>query len=299
MQRVSTHGLGQSMLRSAMRVQNNFSNASSQKASGLVGVTYGDLGSRASSLISTETTTAELTTWKSNSQIANDRVQSMFASVGSMIDQLSKLRTTLAAAKSAGRADTLNSYGKDLLSDLGTAMNLRQDGRYLFAGSITDSPPVDVTALAAPTTPSTADTSYYSGDSQVSSVRVSSQQTIDYSVTANGAGFENALRAANIVANMTVSPLNVAQLNEAYDLATTALDKLTAVQSGLGNTANRLESLMERQTASLELMDNMASEIKDVDVASATVKISAYQTQLEASYSALAKVNQLSLTKYL
>lgn len=300
MERVSTFGLGQAMLRSALSVQNAFSNTSTQKASGLVATTYGDLGRKASTLISTEASITQLRTWKSNTQIANDRTQAMYSAVDSMIDQLTSLRATLSAAKSsAGRSGDLNEIGTQLLQDLAGQMNVRVDGRYLFAGSNTDQLPVDTSKLAPATVPSSADPAYYTGDTHITSVRVSTQQSVNYGVTADKDAFEQSLRTANILVNMTTSPVDLAAVDEAFDLASKAIDGLIAIQSGLSTSASRLEAAISSHTASMELFDNISSNIKEVDVAEATVKITAYQTQLEASYSALAKVNELSLTKYL
>lgn len=298
--RVSTFALGQSVLRSALSVQSDYAAASMQKSSGLKASTYGELGGKASSLISTETATAQLTTWQSNTSTANDRTQAMYAAVGDMIDQLTTLRSTLSAVKSSSSSTVdLNQTGTDLLSDLADLMNTRQDGRYLFAGSNTDTKPVDTSLLALPTSPSTADTLYYTGDSDVASVRVSSQQSISYGVTADGTAFEKALRSANILANMNTAPIDHDIIDEVYDLATEALDGLIAVQSRLSNSSARLEAAESRQTASLDLLDSVASDIKEVDVASVSVKLAQYETQLQASYSALGSLSKFSLTNYL
>lgn len=298
--RVSTFGLGQAMLRSSLAVQSKYATASTQQASGLESSTYAGLGTKAAALLSTEAATAQLESWSSNTQTVLDRVQSMYSTVGDMVDLLTSFRSTLSAALSSASTDTtLNQDGSDLLSDLSDLMNLRMDGRYLFAGSNTDTAPVDTSALSTPSSPSSADTAYYTGDSEVASVRISSQQTIDYGVTASGSGFEKALRAANIAANLTTSPLDETSVQEAYDLATEALDALIATQSRLSSTASRLEEAQSRQSTALDLLDTVASNIKEVDTAAIAVKLSQYETQLEASYSALGKVSSLSLTKYL
>lgn len=298
--RVSTFGMGQSVLRSALSVQAEYAAASMQKSSGLKTTTYGELGSQASSLISAEAASTQLTTWKANTSIANDRTQASLSAVDDMIDQLTKLRSTLSAVKSSSSSSIdLNQTGKDLLADLADQMNTRMDGRYLFAGSNTDTAPVDTSLLALPNSPSTADTSYYTGDTEQASVRISSQQTISYGVTANGSAFEKALRSANILANMNTAPIDQSTIDEVYNLATQALDGMIAVQSSLANSQSRLEGAESRQTASLDLLDSVASDIKEVDVASVSVKLSQYETQLQASYSALGSLSKFSLTNYL
>ncbi|MCR6632564.1 MAG: flagellin [Magnetospirillum sp.] len=258
------------------------------------------LGGKSTTLISLESSAQQLATWQTNTQTANDRVQAMYSAMGDMIDQLTSLRSTLSAAKSgAADAATLNDTGAGLLEDLADLMNLRQDGRYLFAGSNTGTAPVDTSLLSTPSIPSSADAAYYTGNDELASVRISGQQTLTYGVTAGGSAFEKALRASNIVATMTTTPLDEDALDEAYDLATEALDGLIAAQSGLSNNASRLETASTRQTAALDLLDTMAGNIKAVDVAAVTIKLSQYETQLTASYSALGNLSSLSLAKYL
>lgn len=299
-ERVSTYGLGQSIMQSSMALQSRYAAATSHQASGLVADSYGDLGAKALRLISFETSSTRLQTWSDTTQIADDRVQAMYSAVGDMTDQLTSLRSTLSAALSSDGTDLdLNASGQSMLSDLANLMNLRQGGRYLFAGSRTDTAPVDVSSLTTPTSPSTADTAYYQGDGKIASVRTSERQTIDYGVTADGTAFEKALRAANILATMTTAPVDTTAVSEAYDLATEALDGLLAVQGGLSINSNRLETAQSTQDGALSLLETMTSNIKAVDAAELMVKLSQYETQLQASYSALGKIGSLSLTNYL
>lgn len=295
--RVSTFGLGQTMLSSSLSVQSKYANTAVQQASGLASTTYGGLGSKASSLLSTEATTAQLETWHTNTGTALDRTESMYSAVGSMIDLLENYRSTLSSAISSTDTDGLDDTAADLLDDMADLMNLQMDGRYLFAGSNTDTAPVDTSTFSTPSVPSSADTSYYTGDSEKASVRVSGQQSISYGVTADSTAFEKALRSLNVVAN--ASPLDQTALEEAYDLATEALDGLIATQSGLSNTAARLETAQSRQTSSISLLESVASDLKEVDTAEVAVKLAQYETQLQASYSALGNLSSLSLVKYL
>lgn len=299
--RVSSFGLGQTMMRQSMNVQVAYANANKQKASGLKASTYGELGTKASSLIFTESTTSQLTVWKDNTQTANDRVQSMYAAVGNMIDKLTNLRSTLASIENTmSNTMDFNELGSSLLTDMSELMNTRQDGRYLFAGGNTDTAPVNP-ALLTPVTayPTSADNAYYTGDSEIASVRVSRQQNISYGVTGNSPAFEQTLRVGNILANMVNSPVDTNATKEAYSVATQAIDGLIALQTRLSTASKRLESAQTRQVASLELMDSMASNLKEVDIASVTVKMSEYDTQLQASYSALGSLSKYSLTRYL
>ena len=111
----------------------------------------------------------------------------------------------------------------------------------MFSGARTTSAPVDIGSVtyAAATSPSTADTSYYQGDDEAASVRVSDSQTASYGVTANNTAFEQALRAMNLVANN--SPLSTDTLNEALDLAASAVDAVEVVQGKISNASSSVE----------------------------------------------------------
>lgn len=299
--RVSTFGLGSTMMNAALNVQSKYAEAATQKASGLVAATYGELGADAASLLSTEDMVTQMKAWKGNTETTKSRVQSMYSAVGNMIKLLTSFRSKLSAAKSdTGNAAILNQAGRDLMSDLANQMNLDVNGRYLFAGSNTRTPPVDIDKLAVPaSSPSTTDTSYYTGDDERAVVRISSQQTIAYGVSADSDGFEKALRAANVAAHLASPPLDTAALDEAYELATKALEALIATQGGLSDVSSRLEGAVKAQILSLDLMNSIASDIKGVDIAQVAVRLSLYDAQLQASYSALGKVTQLNLAKYL
>lgn len=296
--RVSTAGLGDLLMRMTLGVQAKHAETATQKASSLVAATYGELGADAASLLSAENAGSQLDAWAHDTKNAVNRTQAMYSSVGSMIDQINAFRGKLSAARSATNNDTLNQTGKDLLNDLANLMNVSQEGRHLFAGGNTDTPPVDTAKLTPPSSPSAADTGYYTGNSELASVRVGEQQSIAYGVVASGPGFEKALRAANIIANVPATPLDKKRLTEAYELAGQALDSLIATQSVLSNTSARLETAQKQQTANKDLLQAMAGDIKNVDVAQVTVRLSQYDVQLQSAYSALAKSSQLSLAKY-
>lgn len=298
MERVSTAGLGQALLRSAMTVQARLAEKQTAQSSGLTEETYAALGSGAGKLISMESQLAALQGRADTTQTALDRAEAMSDAVGSMVELMSELRSTL-SSMSTQTSDSVdyNQIGQTLLEDLQTLMNLQVDGRYLFGGGQTTTAPVDVSLLSVPTTPSTADNAYYLGDDSVQSVKVTDSASVDYGVTAGESGFEKALRAANMLANIDASDEDA--IAEAYDLATEAMDELLAAQGRLGVNANRLESWLERQDTAASLISERISDVKAVDTAQVAVEIAQYETTLQASYTVLGKLNSLKLVNYL
>jgi len=282
-----------------MTVQARLAEKQTAQSSGLAEETYAALGSGAGKLISMESQLSALQGRADTTQTALDRAEAMSDAVGSMVELMSELRSTL-SEMSTQTSDSVdyNQVGQTLLDDLETLMNLQVDGRYLFGGGQTTTAPVDVSQLTAPTTtPTTADNAYYLGDDAVQSVKVTDQASVDYGVNAGESGFEKALRAANILANIDTSDED--SIAEAYDLATEAMDELLATQGRLGVNSSRLEGWLERQDTATSLMSERISDIKAVDAAQVAVEIAQYETTLEASYAVLGKLNSLKLVNYL
>lgn len=303
MERVSTFGLNQALLASAMTVQARLAEKTLQESSSLVATTYGGLGAKSGTLISLESEVTRLNTWSDVTQTALTRVETMYDTTSSMSEALTTLRTTLSSAISdTSDTDNYNATGASLLEEFASLLNLQFEGRYLFAGSLTTTQPVpdDASSYAVPTAPyTTADTSYYSGDDATASVRISENQTIDYGVTADNAAFEKAIRAMSILANLTTDPMDTTAAQAAYDLATEALDGLLAVQGGLSLDADRLETALASQETALASIQDRVTDIKSVDVTEIAVQVTQYETLLQASYSALATISGVSLTDYL
>jgi len=137
----------------------------------------------------------------------------------SVSNLLNGFRCTLTAADSGSTdATAIQQNAQQMLQEMGSLLNTQYAGSYLFGGGQTTNPPVDVSNASYPamTLPSTASTSYYKGDDEIMSVRVSDTDTVSYGVTADNPAFEQALRALNLVANN--SPLSSDALNEAMSL---------------------------------------------------------------------------------
>ena len=116
------------------------------------------------------------------------------------------------------------------MNELASLLNTQYDGRYLFAGSRTETAPVDMSAYSNTTSATTADTSYYQGNDELASAKVSTSQSITYGVTADNTAFEQAMRAFSMITNATSSPADSTTLSSALNLATSALDAATGVK---------------------------------------------------------------------
>lgn len=297
--RVATFALSDSMIDAALKTQSKLAEKQIQSASGLVSSDYGGLGGATSQkVLNLEVSITRSKDYEEAATSANDRVQVMYSTTGSIADLLTTFKSTLTSALSVSETDTdaLQSNAAAALEDLASLLNVEYGGRYLFGGSATQAEPVDLSAYSASSS-TTADTSYYQGNDELATVRVSSSRTITYGVTADNAAFEEAMRAISMIANG--SSIDTDTIQSALDLTTEALNAVIGVQTQLSLTSAQLETAVETQTSFQDAASSVASSLTEVDVAAVTVEISTYQSQLEASYSAIGKIQSLNLSDYL
>jgi flagellar hook-associated protein 3 FlgL len=299
--RVATFANSQQMIAAALRTQSTMADQQMQESSGVVSQDFAGLGSKTEQVLNLQVSVTRAQSYIDAATQTDSKVQVMYSAVNSIADLTTQFRSLLTAATNAASTDSssVTASATEMLSEMASLLNTQYSGSYLFGGSHTEQAPVDVsgTTYAAATSPSTADTSYYQGDSAVASVRVSDSQTVSYGVTADNTAFEQIMRAMNLVANN--SPLTTATLNEALNLTTSSVGALGVVQTKISNASASIEKASASQTDYQSYAQTLGSDLTSVDVAAVTASLSTYQAQLTASYSAIAKIHSLNLASYM
>ena len=298
--RIATFALSDQMVAGALRTQATMANLQVQESSGLKSETIGGYGSDARHVINLQVSVTRAQSYIDAATLTDSKVQVMYSAVGSMVSVITQLRTQLSAAttgSSTGAASAINS-AKQMLSQMGSLLNTQYNGQHVFGGARTSTAPVDLSAFSSGTgSTTTADTSYYKGDGEISSVRVSDDEIVSYGVTADNPAFEQIMRVLKFVA--TSSSLSSSDITQALNLADTALGATTTVQTSLSSAASQIESASARQSDYMGFAQTLASDLTGVDVAAVTAQLATYQAQLSASYSAIAKIQGLNLASYL
>tara|TARA_R110000751_G_scaffold4389_7_gene21610 strand:- start:4816 stop:5706 length:891 start_codon:yes stop_codon:yes gene_type:complete len=293
----------QSLISQMRNVQTQLNTASEQSTTGIKSTNYAGVADQAYVLTSLSAEISQATSYADLAESIQSRVDVYYDSLSTMTDVLTDMLSDLSAAQSSGTKTVigLNDSAQSALDTMATLLNTQYEGRYLYAGSATDTVPVtvDSTTYGAITVPSSTDTSYYAGNDDVSSARVADGMTVDYGMTADMDMFENALRALNIAANASTDPIDSDALSEATSLINSALDGIGEQQTRMSSVHAQLESVIDMHTDFQLTAESMVSDLSEVDIAEAMVRLDTLSVQLEASYSAVAKVSDLSLFDYL
>ena len=292
--RVATFALSDQMISAALRTQSIMANEQIEESSGVKSEDFAGYGSDTQSVVNLQVSVTRAQTYIDAATQADSKVEVMYSAVGSITTLITNLRTQLSAATTGSSTSTasLISSAQDMLSEMGSLLNTQYDGEYVFSGAKTTTAPVDLTSFNSGTgSLSTADTSYYQGDSETASVRVADDQTVDYGVTADNSAFEQVMRVLKYIANST--SLSSSDITSALDIAGTALDATSVVQSKLSNAASQIEDASSQQTDYKNYASTLGSDLTSVDVAAVTAQLSTYQAQLTASYSAISKIQSM------
>lgn len=298
--RVATFALSDQMIAAALRTQSIMANEQIQQASGVTSEDFAGYGSDTQTVINLQVSVTRAQTYIDAATQADSKVQVMYSAVGSVTKLISNLQSQLSAATSGSSTGTtsLISSAQEMLQEMGSILNTQYDGEYVFSGASTSTAPVDLTSFNSGTgSLSTADTSYYQGDNQIAAVRVADDQSVDYGVTADNSAFEQVMRVLKYIANAT--SLSSSDITTAVNMASAALDATSIVQSKLSDADSQIKDASSRQTDYKNYTSTLATDLTGVDVAAVTAQLATYQSQLEASYSAISKIQSMSLASYL
>jgi len=298
--RVATFSMTDQMINGALRTEATMANMQVQEASGLKSGYLAGYGADTQHVVNLQVSVSRAQSYIDAATLADNKVQVMYKAVGQVSDIVTQLRTALSAASTGSSTEVASAINtaQKLLQQMGGILNTQYDGQYVFSGARTSSAAVDLSTFATGTgSLSTTDTSYYQGDSELASVRVSDGQTVTYGVTADNSAFEQVMRALKYVANS--STLSSSDISNVSSMAGSALDAVAAVQADLSNSASQIEDASSLQADFKSYAESLGTSLTSVDVAAVTAQLSTYQAQLTASYSALAKIQGLNLANYL
>lgn len=228
-----------------------------------------------------------------SAQTTNSRISAQHNALSNMLDIVTTFRAQLIQAMSADQADDgrIDVVADGNLKQVESALNSDLGGVYLFGGTKNDTPPVD---LSDPINNNAG--TYYSGAGELMTSRIDSNTVLPYGATADFDGFKDLVRSLQRVSSASSS---LDELKTALDELNSALDKLTQLEAQMGHQQQTVEVAESRNNSILATITNQLSGVRDVDISAAMVDLTQRETILQASYSVIAKQNDLSLVNYI
>lgn len=279
-----------------MRIQSELANRQTQIASGLKSSTYDGIAKDTKPLLDLQADIERLEIQNRNSSIVLGRMDEMSSAVNTLLGVMDSFTTSLNSVVISPAELQANS--EVALDEIVSLLNTSVEGRYLFSGAATNTAPVDISDInyGPFTSPTAPDFDYYKGDDTILQVEAIDSFTISYGVIANDTGFEGILRAMSLISQNPADPNAV---NEARLLIQNSRLDVIDVNQRLNMNRNALSRRIDENENIITRLENRAADLVNVDVAEATVEMTSFETQLEASYSALTRILSLSLVDFL
>ena len=299
-------------------IRRQLADAQEQVATGRVSDTYAGLGASARTTLSLRPEVAHHAAWQANIDTATVRLDVTQTALKGITQIASNFYAKTAALNHVGasEADSIAASAKLALTQVAQLLNSKVGDIYVFAGQDSANAPVPDTSAAAlsmdllASDTATAPFSATLGTS-VPEVEIGDGQRVSTGLLANrntlatssapttGSYMRDVMRALASLTGVTDNPGLEATAADARARLGSAINAMTTETGALGETQ---ASLTARKTTLSEMslaLTKQISSVEDVDMASALTRVSALQTQLQASYQMIAAARSLSLAKFL
>lgn len=297
--RVSTYGIYQTTVGNSLKVQSGIADTQIQISSGLKSQNFSGLNGQVEQFTAVENKLSKADLYLKNNALVQSRIRTADTAISQVIDIVSNLKNLIIQRRNATTAEQMGFEQQvdAAFRALAGQLNANSEGRYLFGGARTDTPPVKET-FPQPVQPGVPDTGYYQGSDQDIYSRIEDNFEIAYNVRADDEGFQKVM--AGLASAMEGgAENNDSKLSQAYDLLQEGLDRIITVQANLNTSGSIIDKANERHTAQQIYLKGLKEEITQSDVVGLSIKLAADQSVLQASFSAFARIISLKLSDYL
>lgn len=320
---ISTQGLQIQMTAALQKEQKDLGKLNEQLASGKLNANLTDyLPAQARQLMDFQ-----------NSVTAKDGYMTGLKTVQTRLDMydntLSDMESITADAKSlasqnqnydASKVAQIKAQVENYLKQVSNDLNQKVGNRYVYAGIRYTTQPVsdDITVLSgAPagtiysdnlTLPdydnayvlsgTTTDANAYTEDT----ILADDNFSVTYGISSDDPSFQRLINGLRYMyqATQTTDPTTYQNdMNQAATMLATALQGIQGLHTSVAGNQNTIKTQLTTLSNSIDSLKNQVDDIQKVDLTEVSVKITLLQTQLQASYSATAKLEQLSIVNYL
>lgn len=315
--RVSTFAQNQLLLAQALERQAQLAETQRQVSTGLKADTYAGLARQSSALISAQSVEAKLETYTSSNREVLQKLDVYNLAVGEVAGIADTLRQDLIGSVNLNSGLGLIEKLENAFQRLTSVLNTRYQGRYVFSGTRTDTPPVNVSnvtdLLALP-----ASANAFDNNQKKQQAQVDDGQVMEYGVLADdvagplvdafyrifqfNSGTLPAGAGAFGPAGAFTDPLqpNQAQflINE-FSNAVAAIDAARQEEAQNGVDLESLDRLIIRQDEDKGFIAGFIADIRDVDITEAAARLNQDEVALTAALQTVARVSRISLLNFL
>ena len=305
---VSSVAQTQQVIQSLQQLETQDNSLEQQLSTGLKSQTYSGIAPQAAQLVNLNALASQQQGFINTINTVNTQLTSMSQVTSTMASLVEQFASQLQTNAYNTDGSTIQTQAQALLAQVGDYLNTQGGEGYLFSGSATSTAPFDPSGLPNPGDLTTAvngapPAGYYQGNDDVASAQVDTNLNVQYGITADNTAFEQVVRVLNFLANSPPldqsNPADVANVNTAEQMLTTAGTDLQTLTANIGTNQSELNNELQAHQQALTLAQGNIGNIENADPATVITQLDTLQTQLEASYQTINMMQYLTLANYL
>ncbi len=274
---------------------NNLNTVQNQIATGKRVNTVSDNPTGASQALALRATLVDNAQYQTNADAASSFLNASDGALGNATDALQQARTiAVQGASGTQTPETMQALGAQvsgLIRQLTQDANSDIHGKYLFGGTLTQSPPFQAPATGADPTPA------YVGNNGAINAIVGKNNTLQLNTPGNQA-FSGAFKALQDL-QTNLNSGNQAAISASIGAVDAQVTAVSAVRANVGAKINDVTLLKQNLTRAQGEYQASDDNIESVDLAQAYVQLQSAQNVYQASLVTTSKAFQYSLASYL
>lgn len=320
---VSTLGLQILMTNALQKEQKDLSKLNEQLASGKRNANLTDyLPLQARQLMDFQNSVTAKDAYVSGLKAVQTRLQ-MYDSTLSDLESIAADAKSLASQNQnydPAKVSQIEAQVENYLKQVSNDLNQKVGHRYIYAGIRYTTQPVsdDISVLSGAPAASiysdnltlpdydnayvvsgtTTDGNAYTADT----VLAGDNYSITYGISSDDPSFQRLINGLRYMyrATQTSDPLAYqSDMNQAATMLASSLQGIQGLHTTVAGNQNTIKNQISGLSDSMNTLKDQVDDIQKVDLTEVSIKITLLQTQLQASYSATAKLEQLSIVSYL
>ncbi|MEQ1863182.1 MAG: flagellin [Micropepsaceae bacterium] len=306
-ERVGSWDYGNSLFNEYARIQARARQTTEQISSGKVGDQYADVGDKASVLATAKISAAGIEAFSQSTTEVLTRLNIQDLHLQQLSDLSARLRGAIGDAISTGHAPAFMDEIKNLFEEATGILNAKVDGKYIYGGSRTDQPPVNVTTLAAlVAAPTTADV--FDNSTLKQTQRLDENETMETGILASDVGTDLMQLFKDIATfdagaggplGMNLTAAQSAFLSTEHAAVPAAQQAINVIAGMNGSRHEQATNVRDRHESMAAYFAKFIGDIENVDLAEALTRLNQDQAAAEAAGRMIAQINQMSLLNFI
>lgn len=305
MARVSTLGNYQSALLDLMSAQTRQLEANRRVSSQKVATDLEGFGRGAETLTALKSAQSRVQGFIDTGEAVAARLTTQNLALERIGEGIQSAREALAGAIASGRLEGVMQELQTSFQVVQDALNAKHQGRYLFAGGSVDSPPVNADTLSDLTALPGAAAAFVNDTLRPQS-RLDEGTALQTTFLADELGLESFQIFRDLQAQHEATPLTGQMTAAAETFIRGIIDRLdVAFENAVNHTArngslqNRVEQILNGQTAQSDALTELVGKRTDADMAQAITDLQAAQVAIQASAQVISGLRNTSLLNFL